>query len=76
MPVSITTQDWNDAFFRKAQWKLAFAWSPHRCLISNKWIWLELGYYGEAVWPGPGTPVFENYWLTKEEFLVWKLKGI
>jgi hypothetical protein len=76
LPVSITTQDWNDAFFRKAQWKLEFAWSPHRCLISNRWIWLEPGYHGEAVWTGPGTPVFENYWLTKEEFLVWQLKGI
>jgi hypothetical protein len=76
LPVPFETQDWYYAFFRKAQWKLAFAWIPCRCLVSNRWIWLELGYHGEAVWTGPGTPVFENYWLSKEEFLVWQLKGI
>jgi hypothetical protein len=44
-------------------------------MLSDKWIWLKLGYQGEAVWTGPGTPVFENRWLTKEEFLVAILKG-
>jgi hypothetical protein len=76
LPIPFEPQDWYEAFFRKAQWRLAFACIPHRCLISNRWIWLELGYHGEAVWTGPGTPVFENHWLAKEEFLVWQLKGI
>ena len=64
-----------DPFLKRAKWKLTFAWSPHRCYISNKWVWLELGYQGTSVWTGPGTPVFETHWLTKEEFLVGILKG-
>jgi hypothetical protein len=44
-------------------------------MLSDKWIWLRLGYHGEAVWTGPGTPVFENRWLTKEQFLIAILKG-
>ena len=75
MPIPFETRDWYDAFFRKAQWRLTFAWKPHRCMLSDKWIWLGLGYQGEAVWTGPGTPVFETRWLTKEEFLVAILKG-
>jgi hypothetical protein len=76
LPIPFETQEWyDDAFFRKAQWKLTFACWPRRCLVSNKWIWLQLGYLGEAVWTGPGTPVFETRWLSKEEFLVAILKG-
>lgn len=75
MPIPFETQEWYDAFFRKAQWKLTFAWWPRRCFLSDKWIWLKLGYLGEAVWTGPGTPVFETRWLAKEEFLVAILKG-
>jgi hypothetical protein len=75
MPIPFETQEWYQSFFRKAQWRLTFAWRPHRCFLSDKWIWLELGYQGEAVWTGPGEPVFENRWLTKNEFIVQRLKG-
>jgi hypothetical protein len=75
MPIPFETRDWYESFFRKAQWRLTFAWRPHRCLLSNRRIWLKLGYQGEAVWTGPGEPVFEIHWLTKEEFLVGILKG-
>ena len=75
MPIPFETRDWYDSFLKKAQWKLKFAWRPARCLESDKWIWLKLGYQGEAVWTGPGTPVFETRWLSKEEFLVAIIKG-
>ena len=75
-PMPIPGMDWKvDAFYDRAIWKLTFAWRPHRCYISNKWIWCKLGYKGTAMWTGPGTPVFEIHWLTKEEFLVGILKG-
>ena len=64
-----------DPFLNRAKWKLTFAWVPHRCYLSSKWIWLGLGYQGTAVWTGPGEAVFETHWLTKEEFLVGILKG-
>jgi hypothetical protein len=75
VPIPFEVRDWYDSFFRKAIWKLTFAWLPRRCLLSNRWIWLQLGYQGTAMWTGPGTPVFEVRWLTKEEFLVASLKG-
>ena len=37
-----------DPFYDRAIWKLTFAWRPHRCMLSDKWIWLRLGYHGEA----------------------------
>jgi len=75
LSIPFETQDWYRAFFRKAKWKLAFAWFPKQCFLSGKWFWLQLGYKGEAVWTGPGTPVFETRWLTKGEFLIAALKG-
>ena len=68
--------DWKvDAFYKRAKWRLTFAWRPHRCLLSDRWIWLKLGYQGKAVWTGPGEPAVETYWLTKGEFLIAALKG-
>lgn len=64
-----------DPFLNRAKWKLKFAWWPHRCYLSNRQIWLELGYQGTAVWMGPGEPAVETNWITKEEFLVATLKG-
>ena len=65
----------HDPFLNRAKWNLAFAWVPHRCYISNKWVWFDLGYQGTAVWTGPGDPVTEIKWLTKEEYLIGLLKG-
>ena len=66
-------------FVKEASWRLKFAWRPHRCMLSGKWIWLELGYQGRAIWFGKGLIVPESWtntktgieihWLTKEEFL-------
>ena len=64
------------SFYYRAGWQLKFAWLPHRCINSNRIIWLRFGYLGTAVWTGPGTPVYEYNWLTKEEYLINKLKGL
>jgi hypothetical protein len=64
-----------DPFYNRAIWKFTFAWLPHRCHVSNRLIWLMSGYQGTAMWTGPGTPVFETHWLTKEDFLVGIIKG-
>ena len=74
MPIPYMDETY-DPFLNRAIWKLTFAWRPHRCYFSNKWIWGKLGYQGTAMWTGPGTPVFETNWLTKEEFLIGILKG-
>ena len=67
--------DGDRLFYAQATWRLSFAWLPHRCDQSNRLIWLEFGYEGTAVWHGPGTPAYEMHWLSKEEYLVWRLKN-
>jgi uncharacterized cupin superfamily protein len=62
-------------FYSRAQWKLNFAWLPHRCNLSNKIIWLQFGYIGEARWKGPGDDAVEYHWHTKTEHLIWCLKN-
>ena len=64
----------SSSFYYRAGWQLKFAWMPHRCIRSGKFIWLEYAYLGTAVWTGPGTPVFEYNWHSKEEHLIWHLK--
>lgn len=63
-------------FFYKANWEYKFAWLPHTCLFTGRTIWFKHGYVGTAMYTGPGTPVYESRWLSKEEFVLSKLKGI
>jgi hypothetical protein len=64
-----------DAFYWKAKWKCRFVLSPKRCEISKKIIWLEYAYKGTAIWSGPDGNIVEYHWVTKEEFIVGRLKG-
>ena len=64
-----------DPFRRRAVWYKKFAWWPSRCMLSHRVIWLTIGYKGTAMWTGPGSPVFEHHWISKEEFLFAKFKG-
>ena len=54
-------------FYMRAEWTKEFAWMPHRCVISNRIIWLRFGYMGMAMWTGPGEPVYEYNWHTEKE---------
>jgi hypothetical protein len=63
-------------FFKKADWQLKFALWPTKCYLSNKKIWLKRAYRGVRVITGPGDPVYEYKWLTKESFTVAALGGI
>jgi hypothetical protein len=63
------------SFYQKAKWQMAFAWLPHRCVLSDKIIWLQNGYIGEARWTGPGEDHVEYNWHTKTEHLIWCLKN-
>ncbi len=61
-------------FFRNAEWKLRFAVLPHHCAISNKLLWYTYAYRGRQTITGPGTPVYVDEWLCKEEYLLKVLK--
>lgn len=62
-------------FYNRATWYLKFAWWPKRCDRSGKRIWLTRAYYGVVMFTGPGSPVFEYRWLTRDEFIMGKLRG-
>jgi len=62
-------------FYKKATWYYKFAWLPHKCQLSGKRIWLKTAYRGMAVYTGPGDPVYEYKWLTKEDFMLARLRG-
>jgi hypothetical protein len=63
-------------FYRRAHWQLKFVLWPRRCDLSDKRIWLKRAYHGTVVITGPGDPVYEYRWLTKESFTVAALGGI
>jgi hypothetical protein len=63
-------------FFRRAHWQSKFALWPRRCYLSKKRIWLTHAYLGTRVITGPGDPVYEYKWVTKESFINAALGGI
>jgi hypothetical protein len=65
----------SDYVLSRLVWKCKFIIWPRQCEISKKTIWLEFAYKGTRTITGPGEPVFEYKWLTKEEYLLAALKG-
>jgi hypothetical protein len=59
----------------RAVWQCTFVTWPRQCEISKKHIWLEYAYKGTRTITGPGEPVFEYKWLTKEQYLLAAIKG-
>lgn len=56
-------------------WRLKLCWLPKTCFLSNKKLWGKRAYCGIRMITGPGTPIFEYYWIDRDEFILWKLKG-
>ena len=66
------TQDWG--FNLARDWRLEFCWFPKRCFLSNQILWGKFAYHGQNILTGPGDPIVEDYWLEKNEFLIWQIK--
>jgi hypothetical protein len=64
-----------DPFWDRASWKYVFALWPCRSSISNTRIWFKKAYKGTRIITGPGEPVVEHRWLTKEDYLLAAIKG-
>ena len=64
-----------DFFWKRADWKLKFSFLPRKSALSNKILWLKKAYQGTATYTGPGDPVYETRWITKEEFMFERIKG-
>lgn len=63
------------------KWALTFAFFPVRCEVTNKLIWLTSGYRGVHEYTafidmGMGKTTYTiDIWLTKEQFIIKKLRG-
>lgn len=64
-----------DSFYAKAYWKKKFMWTPRRCDLTSKWLWLTTAMEGVAMWTGPGDTVFEYRYHNVEEHVLWLIKN-
>ena len=64
-----------DPFWQRATAELKTCYFPHKCYFSKKVLFLTRAYKVTRVITGPGEPIVEDRWLSKEEFIVQKLKG-
>lgn len=68
------SEDWG---LNKAYgWKLKRCWRPHTCFLTGKQLWGRRAYHATRMVTGPGTPVFEDYWIEKYQFLLWRLGDV
>jgi hypothetical protein len=67
------SQDWG--LQRASYWELKFCVVPKRCFLTNKKLWGKRAYHGERWITGPDEPIVEHYWIEKDEFLKWNLRG-
>lgn len=67
------TEDWG--LNRIPRWRLKLCLWPRRCFLSNKLIWGKRAYHGINMITGPGDPIFDHYYIERDEFILWQLKG-
>jgi hypothetical protein len=67
------SEDWG--LSRARDWKLKLCLTPKKCFLSEKPLWGKRAYHGVRTITGPGDPVYEDYWIEKNEFMIWNLKG-
>lgn len=56
-------------------WHLQFCYLPRSCFLTGKRLWWRWCYTGSRVINGPGTPVQAVYYIEKDEFIFWRLRG-
>ena len=72
-PKSLDEVEW--MFYRTALWTKKFAWVPHRCNLTKKFIWLENAYKGTAEYrSGDIDSVCEHRWHNYDEHIIWELQ--
>lgn len=68
-----------DGFFlyniERINWKFTLCLWPRKSSMSNTSLWGKHAYKGVLMITGPGEPVFITHWITKEEFLMARLRG-
>ena len=67
------SEDWG--LNRAKWWELKVCWLPKKCFLSGKNLWGKRAYHGENWVTGPGEPIVHHYWIEKNAFMIWNLKG-
>ena len=62
-------------FLNRAETELKWLLWPRRCYASGRWLWFTLAYCSQYIITGPGDPAIWTRWYSREEMLVFKLKG-
>lgn len=65
----------HDPFIQQAEVEYKYSMLPRRCYKTGKKLWLNLAVRARRTWTGPGTPVTEDRWFDRTEFLIMKIKG-
>jgi hypothetical protein len=71
-PLKGNNRDWG--LHRVKAWDLKLCWLPRTCCLSKQQLWGQQAYHGVRWIHGPGEPIVEEYWIEKNEFLLWQLK--
>jgi hypothetical protein len=73
----MTYQEYLEPYLQRVQtWQLKFAMWPRRCAKTNQWIWFETAYRGTRIITGPGSSIVEYFWMSRTEFVIWRLKSV
>jgi hypothetical protein len=64
-----------DPFWDRARPELKFSYLPRKCVESKKIIWLSKAYRYRRIITGPGDPIIEDRWVSKEEAILKILRG-
>jgi hypothetical protein len=77
MPIPFMNNDWKEESFKRhcIGQNLILSLLPRKCFYSGRLLWFKYSYKVTAMWTGPGTPVFEDRWVDKNEYLLKKIKG-
>lgn len=72
-PKSSTEADW--VFHKTAIWTKQFAWLPHQCSLTKKYIWLKDAYKGTAIYRFQDSHLLsEHRWHDYNEHIIWELQ--
>lgn len=67
---------YDNEFYRRSRWQFKFVLWPTRCDLSKRRLWLKKAYCGTRIITGPGEPIYEHRWLSKESFMKAVFKGV
>lgn len=56
-------------------WNMKRCWTLQTCFLTGVRLWGKRAYHGTRVITGPGDDIIDHYWIERDEFILWKLKG-